>query len=197
MSGRPCYAPGTVHWRGSVGVSHYPKTPCPREAMDRRKIVRKARSPKKRPILLADWQRRYRESSAFSLFASGPPSSSLAPIMSTKEIVSKASRRGGTLSGFSRPRPPSRGCSPPAAFQGLNRRNSRDREGVREGITCEMVRPFPGLQGDRTTGRRRGTPTCPSGASLRSRGRAGMSAPLDGGGQSRPDRATRRRAARE
>jgi hypothetical protein len=35
--------------------------PCRREAMDRRKVMRKARSPKKRPILLATLERRYRE----------------------------------------------------------------------------------------------------------------------------------------
>jgi hypothetical protein len=39
--------------------------PCQREAMDRRKVMRKARSPKKRPILLADLERRYRESASF------------------------------------------------------------------------------------------------------------------------------------
>jgi hypothetical protein len=39
--------------------------PCQREAMDRRKIMRKARSKTKRPLLLADLERRYRESSAF------------------------------------------------------------------------------------------------------------------------------------
>jgi hypothetical protein len=36
-----------------------------RQAIDRRKIMRKARSKKKRPILLADLERRYRESSVF------------------------------------------------------------------------------------------------------------------------------------
>ena len=36
--------------------------PSQREAMDRRKIMRKARSSKKRPLLLADLERRYRES---------------------------------------------------------------------------------------------------------------------------------------
>jgi hypothetical protein len=36
-----------------------------RQAMDRRKIMRKARSKKKRPILLADLERRYREASVF------------------------------------------------------------------------------------------------------------------------------------
>jgi hypothetical protein len=36
-----------------------------REALNRRKIMRKARSKKKRPILLADLERRYRESSSF------------------------------------------------------------------------------------------------------------------------------------
>ena len=35
---------------------------CQREAIQRRKIMRKARSKKKRPILLADLERRYRES---------------------------------------------------------------------------------------------------------------------------------------
>ncbi len=36
-----------------------------RQAIDRRKIMRKARSKKKRPLLLADLERRYRESSVF------------------------------------------------------------------------------------------------------------------------------------
>jgi len=35
------------------------------EALNRRKIMRKARSKKERPILLADLERRYRESSSF------------------------------------------------------------------------------------------------------------------------------------
>lgn len=35
--------------------------PCQREAMKRRKVMRKARSKTKRPILLADLERRYRE----------------------------------------------------------------------------------------------------------------------------------------
>lgn len=39
--------------------------PCQTEALQRRKIMRKARSKKKRPLLLADLERRYRESSAF------------------------------------------------------------------------------------------------------------------------------------
>jgi hypothetical protein len=39
--------------------------PCQREAMNRRKIMRKARSKTKRPLLLADLERRYRESSTF------------------------------------------------------------------------------------------------------------------------------------
>ena len=42
---------------------------CQKEAMDRRKIMRKARSKKKRPLLLADLERRYRESSCSSSFA--------------------------------------------------------------------------------------------------------------------------------
>jgi hypothetical protein len=35
--------------------------PSQRQAMDRRKIMRKARSSKARPLLLADLERRYRE----------------------------------------------------------------------------------------------------------------------------------------
>ena len=35
--------------------------PCQREALNRRKIMKKARSNKKRPILLAELERRYRE----------------------------------------------------------------------------------------------------------------------------------------
>ncbi len=39
--------------------------PCQTEARNRRTIMRKARSPKKRPILLAELERRYRESPEF------------------------------------------------------------------------------------------------------------------------------------
>jgi hypothetical protein len=39
--------------------------PCQPDALNRRKIMRKARSQKKRPILLADLERRYRESPNF------------------------------------------------------------------------------------------------------------------------------------
>jgi hypothetical protein len=39
--------------------------PCQRQAWDRRKIMRKARSQKKRPILLAELERRYREMPTF------------------------------------------------------------------------------------------------------------------------------------
>ena len=39
-----------------------PEPACQREAIQRRKIMKKARSRKKRPILLADLERRYRES---------------------------------------------------------------------------------------------------------------------------------------
>jgi hypothetical protein len=35
--------------------------PCQTQALNRRKIMRKARSPKKRPLLLADLERRYRD----------------------------------------------------------------------------------------------------------------------------------------
>ena len=38
---------------------------CQREAIHRRKIMKKARSKKQRPLLLADLERRYRESPAF------------------------------------------------------------------------------------------------------------------------------------
>ena len=38
---------------------------CQRQALDRRKIMRKARSKKNRPILLADLERRYQETSGF------------------------------------------------------------------------------------------------------------------------------------
>jgi hypothetical protein len=38
---------------------------CQREALDRRKIMRKARSRKQRPLLLADLERRYCESPTF------------------------------------------------------------------------------------------------------------------------------------
>ena len=39
--------------------------PCQREALNRRKVMRKARSKKKRPILLAELERRYRETLDF------------------------------------------------------------------------------------------------------------------------------------
>jgi hypothetical protein len=39
--------------------------PCQTQGLKRRKIMRKARSKKKRPILLADLERRYRESPSF------------------------------------------------------------------------------------------------------------------------------------
>jgi hypothetical protein len=39
--------------------------PCQKQALNRRKIMRKARSKKQRPILLADLERRYRETSNF------------------------------------------------------------------------------------------------------------------------------------
>jgi hypothetical protein len=39
--------------------------PCQIEARNRRTIMRKARSPKKRPFLLADLERRYRETPRF------------------------------------------------------------------------------------------------------------------------------------
>jgi hypothetical protein len=38
---------------------------CQRQALQRRKIMRKARSKKKRPILLAELERRYRETTDF------------------------------------------------------------------------------------------------------------------------------------
>jgi hypothetical protein len=39
--------------------------PCQRQALHRRKIMRKARSKKKRPMLLAELERRYRETPMF------------------------------------------------------------------------------------------------------------------------------------
>jgi hypothetical protein len=39
--------------------------PCQREARTRRKVMRKARSKKKRPLLLAELERRYRETPTF------------------------------------------------------------------------------------------------------------------------------------
>jgi hypothetical protein len=39
--------------------------PCQKQALNRRKIMRKARSKKQRPKLLADLERRYRETSNF------------------------------------------------------------------------------------------------------------------------------------
>jgi hypothetical protein len=39
--------------------------PCQTEALNRRTIMRKARSPKKRPVLLAELERRYREATKF------------------------------------------------------------------------------------------------------------------------------------
>ena len=39
--------------------------PCQTEARNRRTIMRKARSEKKRPLLLAELERRYRESPEF------------------------------------------------------------------------------------------------------------------------------------
>jgi hypothetical protein len=44
-------------------TAHEP--PCQTQALNRRKIMRKARSKKKRPRLLADLERRYRESTRF------------------------------------------------------------------------------------------------------------------------------------
>ncbi len=38
---------------------------CQREALNRRKVMRKARSKKKRPLLLAELERRYREIPTF------------------------------------------------------------------------------------------------------------------------------------
>lgn len=39
--------------------------PCQEQALERRKIMRKARSKKKRPLLLAELERKYRESPEF------------------------------------------------------------------------------------------------------------------------------------
>jgi len=42
-----------------------PEPPCQRDALRRRKVMRKARSKKKRPILLVELERRYRETPDF------------------------------------------------------------------------------------------------------------------------------------
>jgi hypothetical protein len=42
-----------------------PEPPCQEQALSRRKIMRKARSKKKRPILLADLEQRYRNAPVF------------------------------------------------------------------------------------------------------------------------------------
>jgi hypothetical protein len=39
--------------------------PCQKQALNRRKVMRKARSKKQRPKLLADLERRYRETPNF------------------------------------------------------------------------------------------------------------------------------------
>jgi hypothetical protein len=39
--------------------------PCQTQALNRRKVMRKARSKRKRPLLLADLERRYREAPEF------------------------------------------------------------------------------------------------------------------------------------
>jgi hypothetical protein len=39
--------------------------PCQAQALNRRKVMRKARSKKGRPLLLADLERRYRETTGF------------------------------------------------------------------------------------------------------------------------------------
>ena len=54
--------PGAIYRRRFAAVSHSPRTTLPTiEALNRRKIMKKARSKKKRPILLAELERRYRE----------------------------------------------------------------------------------------------------------------------------------------
>jgi hypothetical protein len=55
--------PFTVDDLLPYGMAREP--PCQRQALERRKIMRRARSKKNRPILLADLERRYRESPGF------------------------------------------------------------------------------------------------------------------------------------
>ena len=54
----PFTMPDLLDYRGAR------EPPCPTQAMNRRKIMRKARSKKQRPALLAELERRYRESPA-------------------------------------------------------------------------------------------------------------------------------------
>jgi hypothetical protein len=57
--------PGPFHADELLPYRTAREPPCQRDALNRRKIMRKARSKKKRPILLAELERRYRESRNF------------------------------------------------------------------------------------------------------------------------------------
>ena len=61
---RTTATPGRSRWRPAA-LSNSREPPCQTEARDRRKIMRKARSKTKRPILLAELERRYRETPEF------------------------------------------------------------------------------------------------------------------------------------
>ena len=64
-AGRARRAPRAVHRGRLAAVSGGPRAAVPETGNNRRKIMRKARSKKKRPILLADLEERYRESPEF------------------------------------------------------------------------------------------------------------------------------------
>ena len=57
--------PGPLTMADLLPYRTAPEPPSQRRALDRRKLMRKARSQKRRPLLLADLERRYRESPEF------------------------------------------------------------------------------------------------------------------------------------
>ena len=60
-TGRPRRPSRAIYRRGPAPYRMAREPPCQREALNRRKIMRKARSKKKRPLLLAKLEKRYRE----------------------------------------------------------------------------------------------------------------------------------------
>ena len=62
---RPRRASRPVQCRRSAALSDSPRAAVPNRARNRRTIMRKARSNKERPLLLAELERRYRESPGF------------------------------------------------------------------------------------------------------------------------------------
>ena len=57
--------PGRSPWTTLLPYRTAREPPCQTEARNRRTIMRKARSKKKRPLLLAELERRYREKPEF------------------------------------------------------------------------------------------------------------------------------------